>query len=241
MKSPNGSVVVRQLEFPCGCGYAGDFLAWYCSGKTATPATPQQSIEKRGAVVFPPTVSDGPSSSCSLHRALNGRMIGACPGRECALCMATTPRPARDLISHWINKASFVRHAPTCVGNGAIPSRVPSPRGWLHHPAAPSAFPIPPKMLGLGCRCPWGHPGPFLCCSVVHRDVLERGEGGNQGGKGGGAGRCLSGGGRGEGVHGREGGRGSRGGSPPPPAGMNHIDQELQKCDPFSIYICHNV
>ena len=28
-----------------------------------------------------------------------------------------------------------------------------------------------------------------------------------------------------------EGGRGSRGGGePPPPAGLNHIDQELQKC-----------
>ena len=41
-----------------------------------------------------------------------------------------------------------------------------------------------------------------------------------------------------------EGGRGSRGGRegvhPPPPAGMNHINQELH-IDPFSIYICHNV
>ena len=56
----------------------------------------------------------------------------------------------------------------------------------------------------------------------------------NKGWGEGGAGRSLSGGGgggEGEGGRGSRGeGEGVQGGRPPPLAGMNHIDQELQKC-----------
>ena len=69
-------------------------------------------------------------------------------------------------------------------------------------------------------------------------------------GGGGAAGRCLSRGGRGSRGGGgvvQGGGEGVQGGGGElprhPPAGLNHINQELQKCTTWthSLYMCHNV
>ena len=97
--------------------------------------------------------------------------------------------------------------------------------------AAPVASEQPPQGIRKHSHVGvvWGVPTPRYNPSPLHPKIRIQAHQQMQRGKGGGAGRCLRGGERGGGGPG-EGGRGSRGEGSPPPAEVNHIHQELQKC-----------